>query len=114
MTIKVNLDPLESGSNLPYFGYTKLYNNSDWMALYQNPRKAQRRCGMVLGVLVKAGATVRAKDMFYKVVLQAVLMYGSEIWVITEAMMKVMEGFHYSITQRISGNTEWKVGEEGW
>ena len=50
---------------------------------YQNLRKAQRRWGMVLGVLVKAAVTVQAREMFYKSVVQAVLLYRSDIWVIT-------------------------------
>ena len=75
VTIKVNLDPLESVSTLSYLGRTVAFNNSDWAALYQNLRKAQRRWGMVLGVLVKTGATVWARAMFYKAVVQAVLLY---------------------------------------
>ena len=60
---------------------------------------------MVPGDLVKAGKTVRAREVFYKSVVQAVLICGSEIWFITDAMMKVMEVFHHRITWIIRGNT---------
>ena len=69
---------------------------------------------MVLGVLVKAGARVRSIDMMYKAVLQTVLFVESEIWVITESMMKVTEEFHHQIDRRIMGKTGQHVGEEGW
>ena len=46
--------------------------------------------------------------------VQAVLIYGSEIWVITDAMMKVLEGFHHHIDRKITGNTERRFGAEGW
>ena len=38
---------------------------------------------MVLKVLEKVGATVRAREIIYKEVVQTVLLYGSERWVIT-------------------------------
>ena len=43
--------------------------------------------------------------MMYKTVVQVVLLYGSEIWVVMEATMTVLECFHYSIARRIMGMT---------
>ena len=60
---------------------------------------------MVLGVVAKSGATVRAGEMFYKAVVQVVLIYRSERWVTTDSIMKVPEGFHHRIYQSITGNT---------
>ena len=68
---------------------------------------------MLPGVLVKAGATVRAIDMFYKAVMQSFLIYGSDVWVITDSMMKVLKGLHHLIAQRIVGNTERHIRAEG-
>ena len=90
MTTKVNIYPLESFSIFPYLVRTILYNNSDRAALYQNLKKAQMRWGMVLGVLVKTGGTVRSRAIIYKGVVQVVLIYGREIWVITDSIMKVL------------------------
>ena len=42
------------------------------------------------------------------------LLYGSESWVVTDAMMKVLEGFHHRIDRRITGKTARCVREEGW
>ena len=39
VTIKVNLDLLESSSTFPYLGHNIAHNNSDWVDLYQNLRK---------------------------------------------------------------------------
>ena len=59
-------------------------------------------------------AQVRAWAMMYKVVVQMVLFYRSESWVIEDAMVKVFEGFHNKIARRIVGNMDQHVGEEGW
>ena len=41
--------------------------------------------------------------MIYKDVFQEVLLYGRKIWVVTDPMMKVLEGFHFSMTRNITG-----------
>ena len=41
--------------------------------------------------------------MFYKSVVQTVLLYGSESWAVTDAMMAVLTGFHHRVARRISG-----------
>jgi hypothetical protein len=38
--------------------------------------------------------------MFYKAIVQAILLYGSETWTITSAMMKALRGFHNRVARR--------------
>ena len=35
--------------------------------------------------------------MMYKVVVQTVILYGSMSWVLTEAILEVLEGFHHKV-----------------
>ena len=60
---------------------------------------------MVSKVLDKTGVKVRAGAMMYKEVVKTVLLNGIESWVITEAMMKVLEDFHHKIARNITGKT---------
>ena len=41
--------------------------------------------------------------MFYKSIVQSVLLYGCETWVINQHMLHVLEGFHHWVARRISG-----------
>ena len=50
-------------------------------------------------MLVKTGAHIKAQAMIYKAVYQVVLLYGSKIWVVKDAMMVVLDGFHHRITR---------------
>ena len=68
---------------LPYLGQKISYNKSDWPAVNKNLRKAQRQWGMIERVLAKTEAMVRDRGMMYKAVEQSVLLYDSEIWVVT-------------------------------
>ena len=41
------------------------------------------------------GETVRSHGMMYKAVVQSVLMYGSEVWLVMGAFLEVLEVFHH-------------------
>ena len=43
-----------------------------------------------------------------------VLLYRSNIWVIMDEIMKVLEVFHHWTARRITGKTDRCIGEEGW
>ena len=62
--------------------------------------------------LESKGATVRSRGEIYKEVAQSVLLYGSEIWVVTGEMLKFLAGFHHRAAQWITGMTE-KRGVDG-
>ena len=55
MFINVNTDPLEPAGDFPYLGHTVAYNNSYWVAMYQNLSKAHRQWGMVANVAMNTG-----------------------------------------------------------
>ena len=39
----------------------------------------------------------------YKAVVHTMLLYGRDIWVVTEVIFKVLEGLHHWVSQRIAG-----------
>ena len=99
----VNADPLEPAAAFPYLGHTVKYNNSDWADLYQNLLKARRWWEMMGKVVMKKGATVRARVMLYNAIVQSVQLYGRKNWVVMGDMIKVPEGLHHWESIRIAG-----------
>ena len=67
---------------------------------------------MVARLLENTEATVRSRGLMYKSVAQSVILYGSDIWVVTGDIFKVLEGFHHRAARRITGLTE-KRGADG-
>ena len=65
-------------------------------------------------VLEKMRETVRARAIMYKSVVQTVLLYQSNSWMITGTILKLQEVFHHRIAWMITGNMNWRVGELGW
>ena len=45
-------------------------------------------------VVTNTGETVRALGVFYKAIIQTVLLYGSNNLVVIGYMLKLIEGFH--------------------
>ena len=84
------METLPPSEDFPYLGQTIAYNNRNWAAVYQNLRKALRQREVVLRVLERTVVTVRSQGAIYKAVAQSVLLYGSESWVVTGDILKVL------------------------
>ena len=89
----MNYNHLEPVAAFMCLGHMVAYNNRGWMSLYQNLRNVQRRWEVVGKVVSKTGSTVQDRGVLCKSVVQLVLLYGSESWVVTGEMLKVLEGF---------------------
>ena len=83
--------------------------------MYKNMNNVRMRWGMIAGVLANTVETVQTYGIMYKAVAQSVILYGSESWVVTGVMLKVLEGFRHQEARRIMGMTatcgagrEWK------
>ena len=56
------------------------------------------------------GADKRVSGNFYKAVVQAVLMFRAETWVLTPRIEKVLESFMHGAARRITGKQPWRWG----
>ena len=52
--------------------------------------------------------------IIYKAVVHMVLLYGSDIWVVTEETLKVLEGFHNWVPRNIAGKTALSTVDGDW
>ena len=95
VSIQDNSETLEPADAFPHLGRTIMYNNSDWIAIYHNQRKAWQCWEVISKMLMKTGSTVQSCGNIYKEVVQTMLLYGSDILVVIRAMLKVLEGIHY-------------------
>ena len=103
-----------SSEAFPYLGRTIVYNHSDWPAVFHNSSKARRRWGVILKVLTNTGEMVQDRGMMYTAVAQKVLLYGSKSWVVTEAMLKILEGFHHQAVSWIAGMMAKRAADGAW
>lgn len=78
-------------------------DNRDWPSLGRNLKRACAKWGMSSRLLEKNGVSKKAKGMFHKAVAQLIPLCGSETWVVTGGVMKVLEGFHRRCAHKMTG-----------
>eukprot|EP00970_Alexandrium_tamarense_P009635 scaffold1928_cov109-Alexandrium_tamarense.AAC.60 len=69
-------------------------DDNDMPAVRANLKKARKCWTMFSRLLTGENMSPRVCEMFYRAVIQLVLLFGSESWVLTDTAMRVLEGFH--------------------
>ena len=68
-----------------------------------NVNQDQRVWGRLGKFLRREGAEPKVAEMFYRVVTQTVLLFGSETWVLPAAMEMTLGGTHTGFMRKIMG-----------
>mmetsp|Transcript_33167 Transcript_33167/g.71665 ORF Transcript_33167/g.71665 Transcript_33167/m.71665 type:complete len:140 (-) Transcript_33167:86-505(-) len=90
-------EELERVETFKYLGRFMAQDDSDVQAVRANLRKARKVWARISRVLCSENAKPRVCGMFYKATVQAVLLFGSETWNVSTAMLARLEGFHIKI-----------------
>ena len=85
--------PLETVSTFKYLGRVMTAGDDDWPAVAVNLLKARKIWGRLSRILSQEGADVRVSGNFFKAVVQAVLLFGAETWVLTSRIERALESF---------------------
>jgi hypothetical protein len=85
---------LERVDVFKYLGRLLSQDDDDVQAVRAQLRKARSTWARVGNVLQAQNVAPRVSAMFYKAVVQSVLLYGSETWVLSKTVMARLEGFH--------------------
>ena len=75
--------PLETVSTFKYLGRVMTAGDDDWQEVVGNLVKAQKIWGRLARILSREGADKRVLGNFFKAVVQVVLLFGAEMWVLT-------------------------------
>jgi hypothetical protein len=106
-------EELERVDLFKYLGRLSSMDDNDGPAIRANLSKARKCWARISRILREDSVPPRVAGMFYKAVVQAVLLYGSESWVLTPASLRILEGFHLRATWRLAiVNKPRKVGNE--
>ena len=93
MAFEAYREQLESVPRFTYLGRVKTAGDDDWPAVAGNLNKARRSWGRLQRILIREGATPQISGSFFKAVVQQVLLFGAETWVVTPKMERALSGF---------------------
>jgi hypothetical protein len=72
-------------------------------AVFRNISLARQKWARCSRILARDGPTATVSGMFFRVIVQTVLLFRSEMWVVTPTLLQSLESFHHAIARRISG-----------
>ncbi len=90
----VHGDILEKVEVYRYLCRLLLQDNDDVQAVRSQLHKAQGTWARVGQVLHRENAPQSTSAKFYQAIVQSILLYRSETWVLSKAVMARLEGFH--------------------
>jgi hypothetical protein len=85
-----------------YLGRLLSQDDGDIQAVRSQLCKARRTWARVGQVLRRGNAPPRVSAKFYKAIVQSVLLYRSETWVLSSAVLARLEGFHLRAAYRMA------------
>jgi hypothetical protein len=103
ITFTVLGTPIERVKEFKYLGRILDESDDDWPALQSNLKKARAKWGRIGRILSREQANPRVMATFYKAIIQSVLLYGAETWVLTKRMMQPLRSFHRRCARHLTG-----------
>ena len=65
-------------------------------------------------IINREGADAKVSGNFFKAVMQAVLLFRAETWVLTPRIERALESFQHGAVRRITGRQPWRMGDGCW
>jgi hypothetical protein len=98
----VHGDVLERVEVFRYLGRMLSQDDDNIQAVQSQLCKARGTWAWVGQVLRRENAPPRVSAKFYKAIVQSVLLYGSETWVLSSAVLARLKGFHLRAAYRMA------------
>ena len=95
--------PLEMVTSLRYLGRVILEVDNDWPAVVRNLAKARSVWRRTTSILSREEAEPKVSGFFFKSVVQLVLLFGTETYVVTPHMIQVLGGFQDQVARKLTG-----------
>ena len=89
MAFEVYREQLQAVSSFKYLGRILTEGDDDWPSVAGNMGKAKKSWGRLQGILSRVGATKQVSGKMFKAVVQQVLLFGAEMWVVSPRMERV-------------------------
>ena len=78
--------------------------DEDWQEVAGNLVKARKSWRLLSRILSREGVDRRVSGNFFRVVVQAVLLFGAEKWVMIPRIERALESFMHGAARRITVN----------
>ena len=105
---------LERVSDFRYLGRVLAEDDDDTICIEGQLKKARKTWGSIAKILKREGANAKTMGKFYVTVVQAVLLYGADSWVVSKGNMRKLQSFHRRAVRYMTNQHITKRGEGDW
>ena len=103
MAFEVYRKQLQAVPSFKYMEIILTEGDDDWPAVAGNLGKARKIWGILQSILSREGETKRVSGNFFNAVVQQVLLFGAEIWLVSPRMERALRVFIHGAARRITG-----------
>ena len=114
MAFEVYRKQIKSVPRFTYLGRLMTAGDDDWPAVAGNLAKARKIWGGLQGILRREGATPRISGNVFKAVVQQVLLFEAETWVVTPEMEQALSWFLHGAARRLTGRQARRERDGDW
>ena len=87
--------PLENVMMFKYMGRLMTAGDDDWSAVTGKIQKSRKSWGCMSRILIREGADPKVSYHFFKSVVQLVLLFKAEMWILTPRMERTLSIFQH-------------------
>ena len=114
MDFEVYGEQLKTAPSFKYLGRILTAGEDDWPAVAGNLRKARKSWGRLHRILRREGANKRVSGNFFKAVVQQLMLFGADTWVVAPRMERALNAFMHGAARRITGRQPRRVWDGKW
>jgi len=103
VSFTIDGDEIERVTQFRYLGRILEENDDDAHASSRQLASARTKWNRIGQMLRSEGMKPRAMGYFYKAVVQAILLYGLETWVVSDAHLRQFRSFHSRVGRHLTG-----------
>ena len=105
---------IEKATEFTYLGRVLTDNDQGTFCIQRQIKKSREIWGWIAIILKTENAISKTMGRFYTRVLQSVLLYGSESWVIGKSSWKILNSFHMRCTRHMVGRHIIHLSDDTW
>ena len=102
---------LRTTDQFKYLGRVLSASDSDVPAMRRNLKRARAVWRRIANVIARESVPGPVAGMFFRVVVESVLLYGSETWVLPPTATRCLDGFQVEAARRFCGMMPAKLGD---
>ena len=106
--------PLQNVTVFKNLGRVMTAGDNDWPEVAGNLQKARKSWGRMSRALSWGGADPKVSGHFFKSLVQSVLLFRAETWVLTPRMERALSRFWHRVARRLTGRQPRRRGGGSW